>query len=143
MPNYNPETGIRYGVVALGSLSEWAFDEFFHNGRNLTYEAALSEAKAEHDGEWDDAAEQDFADSYECDCEQYELETTDDDGNPLKLGLSCLGGAPLVWVFESAYQCDCAQCSPCVPGAGDLDTRRDPSGVGTYDLPPNWYETLA
>ena len=36
IPNTNPETGFRYGVVALHSLQDWVFDEFFYNGTNLT-----------------------------------------------------------------------------------------------------------
>ena len=101
MPNTNPETGIPYGVVNLHSLADWVFDEFFHSGTNETAEQALTEWKAENP-EADDADEQAFWDSYECDEESYSLETqTTETGRPLKLGLSYLGGAPLVWVFES------------------------------------------
>jgi hypothetical protein len=131
------DTGIRYGIVALNSLEEWVLDEFFHNGRNVSYEAARAEAfvDPEYQDEDGDFDEDLFSAAYECDEDCYELET--DDG--LQLGLSYLGGAALVWVYKSPYTCDCATCSPCIPFGGDLNTRRDPEGVGTYDLPADWY----
>ena len=128
MPNMNPETGIPYGVIALNSLADWVFDEFFDKGTDETYAAALAEWEAEHPdddppddfGEWIDEAE-------------YSLETPEG----LKLGLSYLGGAPLVWVFESPHTTVTRACSPCVPGAGDLDSPGD--GVRCYTLPLEWF----
>jgi len=46
--NINPETGIRYGVVALDTLADWVFDEFFYNGKNETADAAFEEWKQEN-----------------------------------------------------------------------------------------------
>ncbi len=135
MPNTNPETGIRYGVASLHSLQDWVFDEFFTHGTNDTADAALAEFKAENP-DADDAAEQEFWDSYEAEEECYSLET--DDG--LKLGLSYLGGAALVWVFESPVRCTTGACSPCVPGAGDLNHSSltyAPTG-DVYALPLEW-----
>lgn len=39
--------------------------------------------------------------------------------------LSCLGGAAMIWVFHGPYATYCRTCSPCVPGAGDLDNCTD------------------
>jgi hypothetical protein len=128
MPNVNPETGIRYGVVALNTLAEWVFDEFFYHGTNTTYEDALKEWQAENP----DADDDNFL--WEGDEDSYELETEDG----LKLGLSYLGGAPLVWVFESPHTTRARLCSPCVPNAGDLDNR-DPNGEECYTLPDDWF----
>lgn len=47
MTNTNPTTGIRYGVIAGNSLNPELFDELYFGGRDLTYEAAKAEAKAE------------------------------------------------------------------------------------------------
>lgn len=55
----------------------------------------------------------------------------------VKYMISWLGGAPLLWVFRSPYTGSYAQCSPCVPGAGDLETP-DEYGVVCYDVPPDW-----
>jgi hypothetical protein len=63
-----------------------------------------------------------------------------------------LGGALMLWVFDSPHIGWYAPCSPCVPGAGDLDTTLEESlglsalprgdlsklGVLTYDVPPSW-----
>ena len=101
MTNVNPETGIRYGVASLNNLAEWVFDEFFHDGTNVSYEAALEEFKKEtlaYKMSVSDEDIQEFNDSYYGEEENYELEK---DG--MKLGLSYLGGAPMVWVFESPH----------------------------------------
>lgn len=134
MPNYNGRTGIAFGVVSLNSLADWVYDEFFDHGKNLTAEACLAEFMAENPGADDDAI-QSFWDHYEGSEENYELTT---DG--MKLGLSYLGGGALVWVYESPVTAECAPCSPCVPGAGDLDTKRA-GGMVAYDLPADWYAT--
>lgn len=138
MPNYNDKTGIPFGVVSLNSLADWVWDEFSDNGRDLTSEAIEAEARAELGLKPDDDLPDDFWDGVEVDEREYELDTTDDNGNPLKLSLSYLGGAALVWVHESAYLSEVSPCSPCVPGAGDLDNKRT-GGMECYDLPPDWY----
>jgi len=124
--NVNPDSGIRYGIVSLNSLAEWVFDEFFQFGRNLSYESALLEWVAEDGDEDADEFE------YESDEDTYELETPDG----LKLGLSTLGGAYNVWVFESPYIANHAICSPCCPNAGDINT---PGDFPCYTLPPEWF----
>jgi hypothetical protein len=151
MVNANPETGIRYGVVSLNSLEDWVFDEFFQNGENLTANEAHKEAKAEFieerryaEGslltaearaieEWEERGEQEFWDSWECDEATYELET-----EGMKLGLSTLGGAYNVWVFESPHTAEHGLCSPCCPNAGNIDT---PGSFQCYTLPAEWFDT--
>jgi len=120
MSNVNPKTGIRFGVVALNSLEDWVFDEFFHDGTNVSYKAALEEFEGDED---------DF--EYEGDEDSYELEK---DG--LSLGLSTLGGAYNVWVFESPHTAKHALCSPCCPNAGDIDS---PGDFPCYTLPDDWF----
>ena len=72
---------------------------------------------------------------YSAEEECYEAEV---DG--MKLGLSWLGGAPFVWVYESPHTTHARECSPCVPHAGDLDSK-DPGGFECYDLPVDWYDS--
>jgi hypothetical protein len=124
--NTNPETGVRYGIVSLNSLAEWVFDEFFYNGTNVSYEAALKEWIAEgNDPEVDEF-------DYEGDEDMYELET-----EGMKLGMSTLGGAYNVWVYDSpVFNNAVALCSPCIPNAGNLDTE----GIySCYTLPTAWF----
>lgn len=136
MANVNPETGIRYGVASLNNLADWVFDEFFYHGTNVSYEKALEEFKKDvlkRAMSVSDEEIQRFSDEYQGEEECYTLER---DG--LKLGLSYLGGAPLVWVYESPFTTYARECSPCVPNAGDLDNQ-DESGVQCYTLPPEWF----
>ena len=44
-----------------------------------------------------------------------------------------------LWVFKSPITTHCAFCSPCVPGAGDLDNPNK-HGVITYALAPDMME---
>jgi len=136
MPNYNPTTGIRYGVASANGLAEWFWDEIYAHGVDESAAAALAEWRAEfkalHGCEPDDEFEQIFWDEYECDESERSYNR---DG--LRLLVGWLGGAPLVWVLESNVRCYTGDCSPCVPGAGDLDhysLEYDPDG-DTYALP--------
>ena len=129
MPNYNPETKIPYGVVSLNSLAEWVYEEFFNYGENTSYADALEEwKKTNPDGE-----EEDFSDEYESQEDCYSLET-----DKMSLGLSYLGGAAMVWVFKSDHTTLASPCSPCVPGAGDLDSQHE-QGIRCYTLPNDWF----
>ena len=133
MPNVNLETGIPYGVVAMNNLADWVFDEFILHGNNDSYDAALEEFKADNPNATDEEIDE-FNDSYYSDEDSYSLET-----EKMKLGLAYLGGAPLVWVFQSPHTTNVRPCSPCVPGAGDLDSP-DPDGMECYTLPKEWFQ---
>ena len=138
--NINPDTGIRYGVASLNSLAEWVWDEFFTNGTNLTAQQAEADFKRdfalENDREPSDDEEQEFWDGYEADEECYELEA---DG--MRLELSYLGGAAIVFVLESPHIGQARECSPCVPNAGDLDNR-ERGGFDCYSLPAEWFRSV-
>ena len=137
--NINPDTGIRYGVVSLNTLADWVWDEFFTSGTNLTAKEAesdyLAEFQTEHGREPGDEDWQEFWDGYEADEECYSLET---DG--MRLELSYLGGAAIVFVLESPHIGQARECSPCVPNAGDLDNR-ELGGFDCYSLPDEWFRT--
>mgnify|MGYP001766685255 CR=1 FL=1 len=51
--------------------------------------------------------------------------------------ISWLGGAPLLWVFESPYVSTFDLCSPCVPNAVSLECP-NPVGYEGYDIPADW-----
>ena len=55
----------------------------------------------------------------------------------VKYQTSWLGGALNVWALESPVTGRYTECSPCAPGAGNLDCP-DPGGVLTYDMPVDW-----
>lgn len=131
MPNRHPDTGIAYGVIAMNSLQSWVWDEFYAHGTDLSFRDAMAEFDAEHPGA-DEDERQEFIDNLQIDEPEWELST---DG--MRLGISWLGGAPLLWVFESPHTAECRQCSPCVPGAGDLDHLED-GGMVAYTVPDEW-----
>ena len=144
--NIDSETGIAYGVVSMNILNSWVWDEFIENGKNISDEAAFEEAKAEfiaaqESPEWADylldrGAEDALWEEIDCDEPEYTLES---DG--MSLGISWLGGAPMVWVFKSAECAMVSECSPCVPNAGDIQGPGNSGNEGTraYTLPAEWF----
>lgn len=56
----------------------------------------------------------------------------------VKYEISWLGGAPLLFVLESPVISKAKLCSPCVPGAIDLDSPAN-TGYEGYGIPENWY----
>jgi hypothetical protein len=157
MQNTNTQTGIRYGVLSGNNVPD-LLDDIIANGDNLTYNAWKEElaekikgAVARAIGDYTRHAERvakridyaeiveslldnGLADEYEAEEEEYEYEYDTPLGK-VKLQVGWLGGAPLLWVVESPYCANCKGCSPCVPGAGDLDS---PGGnVECYCLPPD------
>ncbi len=137
LPNVNPETGIRYGVVALNSLQDWVYEEFIAHGNNDSYDEALAHFREMTPDATDEDVDR-WGEDYQSDEDSYSLGTKEG----LKLGLSYLGGAPLVWVFQSPHTTATRVCSPCVPNAGDLDNRVEAGkGVACYTLPDEWFYT--
>ncbi len=161
MVNRNPETMIRYGVISGNSVPE-LLEDILTCGQNLSEEerdneeqeslqTALKNALAEWNPECADILE-DIVDQEglagqvrDCLMERdvgdeaieepvmtYELDTREGE---IKLRLDWLGGAPLIYVLESPWLMECRPCSPCIPGAGDLNSPAgDSAGVRAYSL---------
>lgn len=141
--NVNPETGIRYGIISLNSLEPWWWQDVAWEGTDVSHKQAFAEEFPElvdlDEEDWPDGAEervQDWNELYECDEPVYEGKT---DG--VKWRTTWLGGAPLLWVFESPHITRARPCSPCVPNAGDLDNLDPEHGVETYTVPAEWLYT--
>lgn len=166
--NINVETGIAYGYISANALDPDIVNDLQMNGTDVYYEDNKKEAQHEAAREWflkieatgifelpgvdeDDIRaqlerhvqetwdgsdwEQKFNDSYQPDEPVHEGEK---DG--VKYRTSWLGGALNVWIFESPHITDAAgRASPCVPGAGILDTLD--GDVRAYDVPPEWRRT--
>jgi hypothetical protein len=80
------------------------------------------------------------SDAVQCMYEEYEdVYLYEDEEEGVQLSSSCLGGCRLVFVEKSPWVCSASLCSPCVPGAGDLDTPNE-GGVDVLCLPPSWFE---
>jgi hypothetical protein len=174
MPNYNPTTGIPYGVIAVQSLNQdWIWDEIAQMD-SPELDEAFQEAARERlldlvrSGEvtyndFDEGLEPgdeeeavagltgqecvDLVDSVDPHWGQGWWDGIDEsefrkegeiDG--VKVSVSSLGGASLLWVLESPYTGLYRPCSPCIPGAGDLDSPDPDFGMQCYDTPPDWRE---
>jgi hypothetical protein len=159
MPNYNEKTGIPYGVLSGNNCPE-LLDDIMSSGDSLTYAAWKQELAEKIKGaiasaidDYTTRAAQIAADSldygeivdslldgglgedYQQEEEEFEYSYDTPQGK-VKLLMGWLGGAPLVWVCESPYYANCKGCSPCVPGAGDLDSPCE-NGLECYCLPPD------
>jgi len=108
--NIDLETGIRYGVISLNNVSSEWLDEF---------EAQYLEEENPDENYLPE----------ECSPISYKYE---------KDGLVCEyspnSSMNILFVFKSEVIVKAKFCSPCVPGAGDLDNL-DPEGIETYGLP--------
>lgn len=150
--NCNPDTGIPYGVIYLHHLDPDLAKDLFYEGVNISEKDALEELRAETtkdvENENDDRGDdpwtiEEMADEVDRRLEKYaesiqiDEPTIEGECEGVKYMISWLGGAPLLWVFSSPYTGAYAQCSPCVPGAGDLEAP-DEFGVICYDVPPSW-----
>lgn len=125
--NRDAVTGIRYGVISQYSVNPDAIEDIYSHGEDLSYKEAHAEAMREARTEWEnagnsaedfdeDSASQDFADGYESDngLNDYLYER---DGYKLT---GCLSND--LFVIRSPFFTVAQFCSPCVPGAGNLDS---------------------
>lgn len=148
LPNRDQETGIRYGYIAADSLDQDVLHELMYGPQatDIHWEDARQELMASYImGNIDDGAdeEDDIEDEIERRLEELSNGWYDDE--PIHEGeldgvqyrTSWLGGALHVWVFSSPRTAFFQECSPCVPGAGNLDCP-DVDGVLTYDVPFEW-----
>lgn len=130
-PNTNPETGIAYGYISARSLDpEVVHSLMYEKGTDLSYKNALEEVMKAHDGE-EEFDEDAFSDAYEA----YEP-CVEGECDGVKYRTSWLGGALNFFIFFSPVTGNYAQCSPCVPGAGNLN--QPGGGVVCYDVPRDW-----
>ncbi len=147
--NHNPETGIRYGIIAMNSLDGDLAEVLWVDGKNVSEEEAIKEIRAEVEAKYAEQAEFDLLDCDSDDeigreiedaCMNLQIEEPTITGNydGVEYMISWLGGAPLVWVLKSPYMTYRSLCSPCVPDGGDLDSEFDPHGNLMYDVPPDW-----
>lgn len=160
--NINPDTNIPYGIIKIDAIdSDVLHDLLYVKGRDISYDAALEEHLAqkrreheaameelaikraetgedrenpnigEDDPEFDEDFEtQEFAEHYQCD-----EPVTQGEYQGVKYQTTWLGGALMLYVFESPVLTKCRPCSPCVPNAGDLDSTGD---YLAYGVPVEW-----
>ncbi len=153
MTNIDVETGIRFGVISQHSIGQaWADSAEADYGKP-TCPKCGNEA-IEYDVEKDGTDEKPFECSkygcadFMCLACEYVFDSSDAygdepigytyDGDGYKM-CDCLDSD--VMVLQSPYYTFAPFCSPCVPGAGNLDgAEHEQHGVKTYALGHDWFE---
>lgn len=144
MQNVNPTTGVRYGYISANSLHPDVLQQLQYGSRavDVHYENFKTEIYAAMRAGLDDYLSVRAIDAaYDVAIEEADFY----DDEPVHEGeyegvyyrTSWLGGALNVWIFESPVIGTYAKCSPCVPGAGNLDCPTE-DGVVCYDVPEDW-----
>jgi hypothetical protein len=141
-PNTHPETGIAFGVIAGDKIDDDIVEQLLYgkHATNITYEAAreiyLSNKQFDAAQAGEEFNEQraidKFVDTYAG--EEDNIEGTYQD---VKYHSTWFGGALHFYIYESPFVRAFKPCSPCAPGAGDLN-EPDPEGVIAYDIPDTW-----
>ena len=131
MFNIDSKNGVRYGVMSFNSLDNDTANDLYFQATGLVFQKRFEQL----------AKERPDLDEYELECELECCEFVPD-GTPfeyegLTVGVSLLGGAPMLWVYKSPHTTKARLCSPCVPNAGDLDNT-DEDGYETYTVPDDW-----
>ena len=153
MSNVNEETGIRFGIISANSLNQDVFMDIVYSGRDVHWDEFVDEVKKETRAKWEAGElancedETDLEDIIE-DLITNQADNFYDDEPVIEFtagGVSgrttWLGGEQMLWVFESPHTTKRSLCSPCVPGAVDLDSGEYEEGYEGYDVPPGWRDT--
>lgn len=151
--NINHETGIRYGVISQGAISQAWSDSSEPDygdatcpkceGRAMSYLGIHSSFEQYEEHGCADYACEDCEltiDSSDCFGDEAIGWNVDADGYKMT---DCLDSD--VMILESPYFTFAPYCSPCVPGAGNLDNASEgesdeSNGVKTYCVGHDWFE---
>lgn len=126
MPNYDEKTGIHFGVISPHSINQETLSDLCDKSTDTIYEASkkdflkdLESFCDEHNIDFKNINEDSFIDefnqNYENDYHGYEYE---DKEYSLHISDDNFG----IFVMKSPFFTYTQQCSPCAPGAGDLDS---------------------
>lgn len=153
MPNYDEKTGIRYGVISPHSISPFALGDIYTKGTDPHYEAMCSEIRVfagdmagQSPFPISDELQEKIADLIiEDRSDMYENPDGQIDYSDKEYDLHAAGDNFGIFVMKSPYYTYCRGCSPCAPGAGDLDSPyTEWSDMDVCDrtlcLGPDWFE---
>jgi hypothetical protein len=163
--NFNPETGIHFGVISQNSINwdcsnDWQYDYGSPSCPKCTgtvKEIPTHTASSDPPGKWvsiisdvPEAYEDYIGSGSDYACESCKILWDSGDcigdgaigwsyeGDGYKL-TDCLNND--IFVLDSLYFTYAQFCNPCVPGAGNLDSPMDAgSGVKTYCLGPKYFD---
>jgi len=126
MPNYDEKTGIHFGVISPNSICQETLSDLCDKSIDTIYEESkktfLSDLESFCDDHYldfkninEDSFIDEFNQNYDNDNHGYEYEDKD---YILHICDDNFG----IFVIKSPYYTYTKQCSPCAPGAGDLDS---------------------
>ncbi len=154
--NIDPATGIRYGVISQHSLASWFYDDYDPQYGDPTCPKCGNPAKdvtdfgAEYLELTDEYDHDHGCTDYACDDCRYTFDSSDAYGEePIGFELKdddyhavdCLDSD--VMILRSPYYTYAPYCSPCVPGAGNLDSADDctsEDGAKTFCFSHDYFE---
>lgn len=152
--NFDPETGIHFGVIPIGELTEWAWDFFEpdygaphcpHCGNEAVSLFSDEGGDTGIDREGYETDRHAFGD-YACDnC--HRLFDGEDAYGDEPIGHDCteagytahVDSSNDVWILKSPYYTRAQYCSPCAPGAGYL-ANPCADGPRTYCFGHDWFD---
>jgi hypothetical protein len=133
MANYDEKTGMAYGVISPHAISFEALNDIYDQGTDPYYENAKEEFSTDLKtvldrygfsiGQIDEVlspALDIFNESFESSCGDGQCDYSDKD-----YILHVSGDNFGIFVIKSPYYTYCRKCSPCAPGAGDLNNPID------------------
>jgi len=159
MSNYDEKTGIHYGVISPNSISQETLSDLIDKSTDTIYEESKKEFTDSLRNILNDSlsntvdideiislAEDKFNENYQNDYHGYEYE---DSEYFLHICDDNFG----IFVIKSPYYTYTHQCSPCAPGAGDLNSPITPAeyekgdhnvfmygNVKAYCLPKDFFD---
>jgi hypothetical protein len=149
--NRDHETGIRYGIISQNSMDQELLIDIYNTGEDLGFADdktnLLDELKNAIIGAIEEYGDIDEDEAFRAageivDSDLFVWHDRDESGPYLyeEPGLKVQTTSDNnLWVFKSPFYTRAQFCSPCVPGAGNLDTFC-PDGPKTYCLPADWFE---
>jgi hypothetical protein len=150
MANFNEILGIRYGVISPHSVGQDSEYDLYEgpNSTDPYYESGKKELEEKIDsffqdiGNLSDEIRESLKDQIITEWfEGYENPDGAMDYSDKEYDLHVSGDNFGIFVMRSPYYTYCRGCSPCAPGAGDLDSPIDKDS-GSFDADPYLYRAL-
>ena len=115
MTNYDEKTGISFGVISQNSINLQSIDSWYDN--DSVYDDYVTELEESvKNGDITDEELEDNLQNYDNDYHHYYV--VDDDG----IDAEYFSDLNSWYITRSPYYTFTKQCSPCCPGAGDLES---------------------
>jgi hypothetical protein len=145
--NVDRATGIRFGVISMHDLEEWASEGFEPQYGNASCPYCGNEAAASDEGEGDRDDYEEIHRGREFACDSCRVKFDGQDAFPEEPhGYTLDGEYKAEWhndgdvfVLSSPYYTHAAFCSPCAPGACHLSSPHE-GGERCYCFGHDWFE---